>query len=150
MEEPIHEKAGLSDKAFRKLLCRMMFGMGIDSEKINAMKDIDLDKLKENFRDVITQNYNALKMGWKEFLKNKILQKLKINLRGALTSANMFSLGNRKRFRGTHPVLMFVEEFKKMKTDGSLVIKANQPFRNMLKDFSTIYDMKWKEDPQDK
>lgn len=73
-------------------------------------------------------------MGWKEFLKNKILSKLKINARGALTSTEVFSLGNRKRNRGTHPVLQFVEEFKKMRTDGSLIMKANQPLRNVMKD----------------
>jgi len=134
MEEPIHPKAGLTDKAFKKMICRVMFGMGIDPDKINAMKGIDLVKLKENFKDIIMNNYNALSMGWKEFLKNKILQKLKINARGALTSTDLFTLGKRKRTRGTHPVLMFVEEFKNMVKEGSLIMKANQPFRNVLKD----------------
>lgn len=150
MEEPIHPKAGLSDKAFKKLICRVMFGMGIDIDKINSMKGIDLAKLKENFKDIIMNNYNALSMGWKEFLKNKILSKLKINARGALTQMDLFNLGKRKRFRGTHPVLLFVDEFKNMVKDGSLTIKANQPFKNVLKDYSSIYDMKWKDDPQDK
>jgi len=56
MEEPIHPKAGLSDKAFKKMICRVMFGMGIDADKINAMKNIDLPKLKENFKEIIMNN----------------------------------------------------------------------------------------------
>jgi len=138
MEEPLHAKAGLTEKAFRKQLYRILFSMGVDMDKINDMKDIDFDKLKENFKDIVTHNHQALKMGWKEFLKNKILAKLRINARGALTSTEVFQLGTRKRTRGTHPVLQFVEEFKKMRTEGALIMKANQPLRNILKDYSAV------------
>jgi len=44
-------------------------------------------------------------MGWKEFLKNKIMNKLGIGLKLNLTSAEGFKLGQKgKRSRGNHPV----------------------------------------------
>lgn len=56
MEEPLHPKAGLSEKAFRKQLYRILFSMGVDMDKINDMKGIELEKLKENFKDIVTHN----------------------------------------------------------------------------------------------
>jgi len=44
-------------------------------------------------------------MGWKEFLKKRIMNKLGIGLKANLTSTIGFSLGNReRRSKGNHPV----------------------------------------------
>jgi predicted Zn-dependent protease with MMP-like domain len=80
---------------------------GVSDEKISALADIGFDELKENLRDVINHNYGALKMGWKELLKKKIMAKLGIGLKSNLTDSEGFKLGQRgKRSRGNHPIYL--------------------------------------------
>lgn len=46
-------------------------------------------------------------MGWKEFLKKKIMAKLGIGLKTNLTDSEGFKLGQRgKRSRGNHPIYL--------------------------------------------
>lgn len=141
-------KAGLSEKAVRKNLKKILRLFGVDEEKIKDLAQINFEDLACNLKDVINHNYGALKMGWKEFLKKRIMQKLGIGLKATLTDTQGFNLGKRgARFKGNHPVYLYIKEFKKMMAEGQFQLKANQPLRIMMKEFSTVYEVKTREDP---
>lgn len=74
-------------------------------------------------------------MGWKEFLKKRIMSKLGIGLKANLTDTQGFNLGKRgTRSKGNHPVYLYIKEFKKMVAEGQFQLKANQPLRIMMKE----------------
>lgn len=138
-EENPEPKAGYSERAMRKMIKKVLRLSGVSEEKIKDLADIGFDALKQNLQDVMNHNFGALKMGWKEFLKKKIMAKLGIGLKNNLTDSEGFKLGQRgKRSKGTHPVYLYIQEFKKMKGEGQFQLKANQPLRIIMKEYSSL------------
>jgi len=76
---------------------------------------------------------SALKEG---FDINAFKEKMSIGARQS-TQVQEFSLGKRtKRSKGTHPIYSFAAELKKMIEDGKINLKASQPLKSVLKEFS--------------
>lgn len=55
-EENPNPKAGLSEKATRRMIRKMLKLAGVSDDKISALADIGFDELKENLKDVINHN----------------------------------------------------------------------------------------------
>lgn len=115
--------------------------------KYNILDNMEKDPqtFYDNLRDLINQFPS---LGTKEFIKNAIWDKIRPSETVKLTNfkntdCDEFQIGKRiRKSKGNHPVLKFIEDLKHNIEDGSLLIKANQPIKNVFKNLNTYYEEK--------
>lgn len=147
-DDSVDETAHTSQNAQLKNIMKTLTGVGIDkSELQKIIQEKGVEGFLNNYKDIMKGSLNALKEG---FDINMLKQKMNIGARQS-TNVQEFSLGKRaKKSKGTHPIYAFTSELKKLIDDGKITVKANQPLKSILKEFSLKFDEKIKDDPTNK
>jgi len=110
--------------------------IGVDSSILSKLHK-DPNKFMKNLKDLLGSNINILDE-----------DNIKLEMKGKnITEIKEFSLGRKRKAKGDHPVLKFIEEFKKAVEDPKFTCKSNQPLKSILKSICQYFDDKLESDP---